>query len=240
MRTSPDKIAEPDRQLLALLAALGASDKALLPTDVAARLARLLSISDAAALDAAARRPLSGPFHLDPALPDLLREDLLRTREGVLAPLARSLAGDAENSPIIAPRPPEGLAADQRPPFRPWEAFYLAWQRRIAAAIGDLRRRVRQALVTGSPALARMAHLDAALEQSLGGYSQRGFNTVPLLLEKAYRARWQARDPDDDTGAWLTAFHHTLQACLLAEMDARLAPVLGMLDALDSKDMNTP
>lgn len=240
MRISPDKTSEPDRQLLAMLAALGVPERARAPTDIAARLARLLSISDAAALDAASRRTLNGPFDPDPELPQRLRDDLMQTREGVLAPLARSLAGDAEGSPIIAPRPAEDLAADQRPPFRPWEAFYLAWQRRVAAATSNLRRRVRQAVAGQSAALARMAYLDAALEQSLIGYSQRGFSALPGLLEKTYLEHWKARDPEDAIGTWLSAFRHTLQTCLLAEMDARLAPVLGMLDALDSKETNTP
>ena len=40
MRISPDKTSEPDRQLLAMLAALGVPDRARAPTDIAARLAR--------------------------------------------------------------------------------------------------------------------------------------------------------------------------------------------------------
>lgn len=115
---------------------------------------------------------------------------------------------------------------------------YLARQQAMETAIGPLRGRLRAKLAAGSPAMARLAAVDVVMEQVLGAQAHRLLSTVPGLLEKHFeRLHQAARSPDEsdgggDSGAWLEVFCKDMQGVLLAELDIRLQPIEGLLDAL--------
>ena len=115
---------------------------------------------------------------------------------------------------------------------------YLARQQAMETAIGPLRGRLRARLAAGSPAMARLAAVDAVMEQVLGAQEQRLLSTVPGLLEKHFerlRQAERARDESDgggDSGAWLEVFCTDMRSVLLAELDIRLQPIEGLLEAL--------
>lgn len=115
---------------------------------------------------------------------------------------------------------------------------YVARQQTMETAIGPLRGRLRARLAAGSPAMARLAAVDVVMEQVLGAQEHRLLSTVPGLLEKHFeRLRQAARAPDEsdggtDAGGWLELFCNDMQGVLLAELDIRLQPIEGLLDAL--------
>ena len=116
---------------------------------------------------------------------------------------------------------------------------YLARQQAMESAIGPLRGRLRAQLAAASPEMARLAALDVVMEQVLGAQEHRLLATVPGLLEKHFaRLRQAAERPADESdggaasGAWLDVFGRDMQGVLLAELDIRLQPIEGLLDAL--------
>lgn len=119
---------------------------------------------------------------------------------------------------------------------------YVARQQAMETAIGPLRGRLRARLAAGSPDMARLAALDAVMEQVLGAQEQRLLSTVPRLLETYFeRLRKADRSADEsdggadvgsDAGAWLALFCKDMQGVLLAELDIRFQPLEGLLEAL--------
>jgi len=100
-------------------------------------------------------------------------------------------------------------------------------QRQMELRLGPLRATVRQALSQASPRLRQLALLDAALEQALGGREQRLMAAVPLLLERRFVALTQAC-PE----GWHAAFVAEVQDMLHAELELRLQPLDGLMQAL--------
>ena len=135
-----------------------------------------------------------------------------------------------------------GAAKDAVIDFLPYRRRYLARQQAMETSIGPLRGRLREALAARSPAMAKLAAVDAVMEQVLGPHEQRLLATVPSLLEKHFkrsRPPHAAADTTDDDSddevrrrAWLDAFGQDMHSVLLAELDLRLQPVEGLVEAL--------
>jgi hypothetical protein len=146
--------------------------------------------------------------------------------------------------PLPDPAAPDAVAAD----YEPYRRFQLAHQREMEAAIAPLRNRARAALAQSAPALAKLAALDAALGDILAGREARLLATVPALLEKRFaqlrdehrQARADAGLADDPAawlqpGGWLARFCAEMRAALLAELDLRLQPVTGLIEAFSNE-----
>jgi hypothetical protein len=83
--------------------------------------------------------------------------------------------------------------------------------------------------------MARLASVDAVMEQVLGAHEQRLLSTVPSMLEKHFgRLQPVPDEPGSEVQpeAWLDAFCKDMQGVLLAELDIRLQPIEGLLEAL--------
>jgi hypothetical protein len=121
-----------------------------------------------------------------------------------------------------------GLEVDDIAPYR---RAAQARQRAMAAAVVPLRARLRAALASQStalaPALAQLAALDATLEAALAGRERTALAGVVAQIERRARVLRTAGAPD-----WRTRFHHDMQQALLAELQLRLEPLHGLLEAL--------
>ena len=118
--------------------------------------------------------------------------------------------------------------------FSAWRRRYLARQQAMAASIGPLRGRLRDTLATRSPAMARLAAVDAVMEQVLGAQEHRLLGTVPGLLEKHFKRLRESETPDD------RAFGKDMHSVLLAELDIRFQPVEALLEALRTGSPDRP
>lgn len=113
--------------------------------------------------------------------------------------------------------------ADDDAGYAPWRRHYQSRQQRMEQAIGPLRDRLRQQLAARPGPLARLAEVDAVMQQVLAPQEQRLLATVPGWLGKHFERLRQA-------GA--AGFAQDMQAVLLAELDIRFQPVEGLLEAL--------
>ncbi len=121
---------------------------------------------------------------------------------------------------------------------------YLAIQRSMQAATGNLRGRLRDMLAQQSVDMARLADVDAVMERVLSPREQALLARVPALLGDRFERLRQAEQkalaeaqvaevaPATTPGAWLDVFRQDVQSVLLAELDVRFHPVEGLLAAL--------
>jgi hypothetical protein len=95
-----------------------------------------------------------------------------------------------------------------------------------------LRRRLRSSLADRSAALAKLAELDIVMEQVVGAQERALLATVASRLEPRFDAlRGAPADAPVQPGPWLEQFRQEMRALLLAELDLRLQPVEGLLEA---------
>ncbi|MFG6486566.1 DUF3348 family protein [Roseateles sp. BYS78W] len=132
---------------------------------------------------------------------------------------------DAELAADAAAPAPEGVAlADLLAPFR---LHHAQQQRSMAARIATLRERLRPRLTEASGALARLAQLDALFERALATQERERLAGLAALLTKRAESHHAA-----DPRRWRTRFWADLQRALRAELDLRLQPVQGLVEAL--------
>lgn len=128
----------------------------------------------------------------------------------------------------------------------PYLTFYLAQQRNIDFRIRDLHVSIRDSLAALSPQLARLAALDAVLAAPLSVPARRSFAMVPRLLKQRHArllADHNATKSDSSRARerWeqiLVQFRAEIQGLLLAEIETRLLPTLGLIEALDDIEEN--
>lgn len=132
--------------------------------------------------------------------------------------------------------------------YEPYRHYHAAQQRAMDASVRPLRAKVRAVLAKASPALKTLADLDATFDAMVCERESKLLATVPLLLKRRFEQLRQAhqqmlvdtQQADDPalwmtTGAWAARFCHELQAALLAELDLRLQPTLGLMEALNNE-----
>lgn len=218
--------------------------------DVAERLAPWVGIFEADALykvhqslaTLADARPPGG----QPAQAVGVMEQLNQVR----AVLTRAITAQ----PAAAPSEPRGRQPSPPMPeqvpdtnvgFTPYRQHYLAQQRSMELMIKPLREHVRQVLASASPQLRQLAALDAVWEQLLEGRGHKLMGAVPGHLERQFKQLHSAHRLEDPTlwrrpGGWLDVFGKALQAVLLADLETRLAPVLGLVEAFSKEIKNYP
>lgn len=220
---------------LRLLAAWGLAAPAAAPGGFGQRLSEWFSWTDAIALSGALGGPAEPvPAGLLTAAERLAVEtrELARVRQQLLGHIRGEPAG-ARNRPAarvaVSPRVQARLAAEHLGDegFAPHRQRCLAVHKTMDNAIGALRQRVRDAVAAASPALAHLATLDVVMEDVVGGRERALLAQVPGLLAQRYE-RLQAEDAEHLT----PRFQRELQQLLEAELDFRLHPVEGLLDAL--------
>ncbi len=129
--------------------------------------------------------------------------------------------------------------------YTPYRRFYEAHQRDMELSIRPLRFNVRETVAKASPGLAKLTELDAVLEKILHERERQLLSKVAVLLKKRFEqlykehqqkliALQQADNPAGWTqaGGWLARFCNDMQMLLLAEVELRLQPTIGLMEAL--------
>lgn len=247
----PQRSALGGPTLIRLLARLADADVPPSGQPLSDRLSQWLAWTDAIALSSALS--VSPPVAAAGARP--AGDDPHGQGARVRASLAKAIA---RAGAFAAPRDggargaPRGAPNDASADFTLFRHDYLSIQQAMEIDIGDLRNRLRQTMAGRTPALARLAVLDATMERALVARERSLFASVPKLLGAYFERLRQAErqrvaaagaGPDADPhaatnpaapapDAWLDAFRADMQSVLLAELDIRFQPVEGLLAAL--------
>lgn len=216
------------------------------------------SIALHAAHNAGAARPAALPAGATPAARVVIDEAFARTRTSLVNAITGHGSPNTSHTHIELPDPQPGEPLDTPTAYEPYRRYYQAHQRAMAASVHPLRAQVRDLLAKASPKLKQLAALDAVFDEILSEREDKLLATVPLLLKRRFDQLRQAQPPTPtDTQAaesieptepparrlyppsWLVRFGHELQTVLLAELDMRLQPALGLIEAFHH-ETNTP
>jgi hypothetical protein len=158
--------------------------------------------------------------------------------------IAKSCAPNPGKTHIKLPTPALELPMDVAAAYVPYRRFYEAHQRDMELSILPLRTNVREAVAKASPRLAKLAELDMTLEKILRDRESKLLSKIPVLLKKRFEQLFkehqqklldtnQADNPAGwvQAGGWLARFCNDMQMLLLAELELRLQPAMGLIEA---------
>jgi hypothetical protein len=174
--------------------------------------------------------------------------EFARVRTAFVHAITTGVTNTGTRTRIALPTPKPGAPIEDAIAFEPYRRYHLAHQRDMELAIRPLRTRARDLLAQTSLVLKQLAALDAAFDGILGERESKLLATLPSLMEKRFRELFQsnqqlhgdnpqASNPNLWTkpGGWLSRFLCELQAVMLAELDMRLQPTLGLIEAFQSE-----
>ena len=196
------------------------------------RLGQWIDWTRAIALSRALDRPLDVP---PPAPGGDPQADAARVRSALEA---RIVDGDAWGRAM----PGDGDHATAG--FADARKHYTSLQHAIQAATGQLRGNLRDHLAGRGAAQARLAALDAVMEQVASPREQQLLAAVPGLLADRFASLQRQDEAGCDAedllaqatpagdAAWRHALRQDLQDLLRAELDVRFLPIDGLLAAL--------
>lgn len=207
------------------------------------RLGQWLDFADAIALFSALNGSTDAAGGPATAEHPALRDEFARVRGALLDSINTDGVLTPGKARIRLPAPAWHASTPGAADYLPYHRYYLAHQRDMGAAIAPLRASVRAGLAQRAPALRQLAALDGVLDQALAPRERSLLATVPQLLGRRFEQLHQAHrnaltTPDDPArwlqpGAWLHTFCQDMRAVLLAELELRLQPVAGLMDALN-------
>lgn len=236
-------------------------DAARAEDDVGQRLGDWLNFRQAITLHAVLNpeAPVAQAAHIR-RTPTMSGEALGRHVDKVRAQLEQSIVQGAPPGSGLAriDMPPAELEEPIEPKsaFEPYRRFYTAHQRQMETTLQTLRSQVRSQLGKGSNALQQLAALDAAFENILAEREAVLLAKVTKLHEKRFMQAVKAHlknlaeastvvsagdgstestPVSKQTTAWLLPWHQAMRSALLAELDTRLQPTLGLLEALQQE-----
>ena len=235
MAVPPRKSALSGTVLVRFLTSLGVSDAELSNDNFAERMSRLIGLSDSINIAQAHRNVSFEPGSSSGAAQLLqnLQGDVDAVRQAIEEVIDRSF-----DQPDKAGRLklPQLKVEDGVPDCEPFQRFYLAQQREMDYRVLPLWSNVREAVAGASPEMAQLAAIDEALGESLIPHTKELFTAVPRMLKTRFEALSQAAEEpcvSGDTPQWLQRFQNDMQELLFAELEVRLLPVVGLLEAVE-------
>ena len=233
-------------ELLRLLSRQGLIDDSVDPGDVGVRLGDWLDFRQAIALQSLIGQ-LEQPSAPVAATARVDAQVLQRRLREVRQALERAITEGTPPAPGL-PRiewPEVELAQpiDAKTAFDPFRRCALGQQRQMEQVLRSLRSQLRHMLGTGTAAQRQLVALDALLENVLSPRETRLLGQITTEHEKRFArqlrrhlqqavAASEADEPAPRTAPWLAPLREDLRSALLAELDLRLQPLLGLAEAL--------
>lgn len=226
MTQASPHVTQHHSRLIRFLSDLRLAEQDLSYRDFGERLGLLLNFADSILL--------ADTLKVLPRQPVLAESDdrdlkavFLRTQATLVSSVAASCAGAEVSNRLRWPVVQPGTA----PLFDPYQRFYVAHQRELDLGVRALRQQVRDALRTVSAPLAQLATLDGVMEDVLWNHSRRFFAVIPRFLQQ----RFNHLMGESVTVTKLHQFRRETQSLLLAELETRLQPVMGLIEAFEQE-----
>lgn len=197
------------------------------------------------------------PAHIQrvaPISPTALANHVDKVRAQLAASITQGAPAGSGLALIQMPAAELDEPIDPKTAFAPYRRFHAAHQRQMENSVRSLRASVRLQLTKRGGSLQQLATLDAAFENILSEREALLLGKVIKMLEKRFvqalklhLKRQNETQPDTDIPAgapqqglsWLIPHRQALRTALLAELDTRLQPTLGLLEALTSETPDT-
>lgn len=211
-------------RLAACLHELGLGEHRPVAHDLVERLAGLIDLSDAFTLSENLRGLPRTPFTAAPTTnaretAEAIKAQFIRERLALMETLVRKSTPGPNNLAL-------GLEAPDS--FDMLLRFYTLQQSEMEHQVLKLRLHMRETMSCLSRELKQLALLDAALSDTITQETRKALASLPRLLHKHF-----VRLQQQPEGYLL--FIHDMQKLLLAELDLRLQPLMGLIEALDEE-----
>lgn len=238
-------------RLVRFLSELSVADIEVSHKHFTERLGQLIDLSDSVALSAA-----HGKLSALTAIPDTDKPvsaeaviaEFLAVREAVVQFIINSFVVGSGAGWLSLPVVKADAPVAEAPGYEPYQLFYGTHQREMAFKVKKLRSNTRATVAGQSSTLAQLVALDTAMDVTLAAHTHKLFAGVPKLLATRFQHLYQQhrqgvteRQLDDDPqqwaepGGWLGQFTAEMQGLLLAELEVRLQPVVGLIEALNEE-----
>lgn len=158
-----------------------------------------------------------------------IQDVFLHARRDMVASVTRSFSPGSSPLGIKLPIRENNNLADKPLSFSPYHRFYAAHQRDLDIKVSSLHCQIRDMVAGISPGMAQLSLLDKVLTETFVSRTRKFLNTVPRLLGVHFENLAQAEG--ESTDAWLDQFCGDMKAVLLAEIEVRLMPVLGLVES---------
>ena len=239
-------------RLIRVLAELTGADVADSRQSLGERVGQWLDFKDAIALYSVLHEGAPGQRHAAARAASpaglALHDEFIRARAALVDSINADDLPEPRKTPSRLQLAARDAWRDGVADFAPLQRHYLGRQRDMGASISPLRAKARAVLAQQSASLRQLAVLDGVLDQGLGGRERTLLATLPQLLARHFARLHQAHvsalagaqaadDPDVclQPGGWLAEFCRDMQAVLRAELDLRLQPVAGLIEALGNE-----
>lgn len=246
-------------RLQRVLLEMAVVDGGLSHCQFADKLGELISLSDAIVLAESLRGLKKKPFTRQESTEEP-HDVFMHARGTMLRFIVDSFVMEGQEgasqstSSLILPRPNRDTLADPEAGFVAYQRFYSLHQSEMDHKVVTLRRQLQLIMTGCSPNLAQLATLDGTMAETMAEFSRRVFAGIPHVLAKrfyglnlAYRQAGENPSEIEATsvsgqddidrwlqkGAWLDRFIREMQALLLAELELRLMPIIGLVEALE-------
>jgi hypothetical protein len=215
----------------------------------AEKLALWVPFADAITLSAVHNDSIANSPKIRPearaSMHDAVNAEFSRIQAFLINSIMKSCSPRAARTHISLPAPTLELPMNLAAAYMPYRRFYEAHQRDMELSIRPLNFNVRETVAKTSPSLRKLAELDAVLEKILNERERQLLSKVPVLLKKRFEQLYkehqqklielqQADNPAGwaQAGGWLAHFCNDMQTLLLAEVELRLQPTIGLMEAL--------
>lgn len=241
MTQAAPQLSANSSRLVRYLNELSVANTAISPGHFAQRLAQLIDFSASIAL-AGTHGKLQTLAFEPTGIPGAAAEaEFLRVRAAMMQSVIKSIATGTGPGRSRLPEPAGLQETDPATACAPYLKFYAAHQAQLEFKTRNVQSHIRD-LATGlSPELARLCALDAALGDTLAQHSRKFFTEIPRLLGQHFEHLLHENpqpgaEQQENQEAWTglhERFRAEMQGLLLAEIEARLLPVLGLIEAIN-------
>jgi len=182
-----------------------------------------------------------------------LNDAYARVRRSVIQSINHSFDPEKQQTRIKLPLPEVESLKQPEKAFEPYKKFYAAHQKDMSAKLQGLRVFVRESLEKIQP-LAPLVVIDKTIEETMAVSMRASFALVPNLLGKrfdyyldAHESSEQPQKPvsqEISLASWVSQggrfekFSKEMHEVLLAELEVRLQPILGLVEAFNEEVSN--
>ena len=247
----------PGTRLIRCLSDMAVSEVSFTQPNFSERLGRLIDIRESMKLSALHDRLHEMKVETKTSTGALPKEEVLRIRLLLVKSVVESFLPSDGMSRIELPTLKIGIPLERLATFEPYQRFYFSHQREFEYKLQRLQFRVRDLMALMSTDMAKLAALDEVIRDTLLPHTRKCLAVIPKMLGKRFDFLLQEylaehegaakeikqSQPNDEIlrtwiqpNGWLNKFLIEMQELLLAELELRLLPVLGLLEAIDEKD----
>lgn len=177
-----------------------------------------------------------------------INDEFTRIRTSLVNSITTTGEANLGRAKVDLPSPELGGSIDLVSAYEPYRRYYFEHQRNMELSVRPLRAHVREVLTRASAELNKLAALDAVLDGILCDRESKLLSTIPLLLARRFEQLRKLHQQTQDvtqhadnparwtqSQGWLARFSNELQTVLLAELDVRLQPTVGLIEAFNNK-----